>query len=143
MKMYRAGNYFYNRNIPFIPKLVNGLIRLIYNCAIYSKTSIGQGTIFGYGGIAVVIYKRAVIGENCVIGTGVTIGGRSKAEGVPIIGNDVYIATGAKVLGSITVGDNVVIGANAVVIEDVPSNCIVAGVPARIIKSDIIAANYF
>jgi len=116
---------------------------VLHNSAVYSETSIGKGTAFGYGGIAVVIHKRAVIGENCVIGTGVTIGGRSKSEGVPVIGDDVYIATGAKVLGSITVGDNVVIGANAVVIDDVPSGCIVAGVPAGIIKSGIKARHKF
>jgi len=143
MILYKVGNWFYRKRCPVIPKLFNGIIRLLHNCAIYSETSIGKGTSFGYGGIAVVIHKRAIIGENCVIGTGVTIGGRSKSEGVPIIGDDVYMATGAKILGSITVGDNVVIGANAVVIDDVPSGCIVAGVPARIIKSDIVAKDYF
>jgi len=140
---YRLGNLFYKKKVPFFPKLCDLFIRLVHNCAIYSETSIGDGTTFGYGGIAVVIHKRTIIGKDCLIGTGVTIGGRSKSLNVPVIGDDVYIATGAKVLGSITVGDNVVIGANAVVIEDVPSNCIVAGVPARTIKSGIIARDYF
>ncbi len=143
MILYRTGNWFYRKNIPMIPLFFDVLIRLIHNCAIYSKAEIGKGTTFGYGGIGVVIHKRTIIGKNCIIGTGVTIGGRSKSLNVPIIGDDVYIATGAKVLGSITVGDNVVIGANAVVINDVPSNCIVAGVPARIIKSGITASGYF
>jgi len=143
MILYKVGSWFYRKKCSVIPKFFNGLIRRLHNSAVYSETVIGKGTVFGYGGIAVVIHKRTVIGENCVIGTCVTIGGRSKSEGVPMIGNDVYIATGAKVLGSIIVGDNVVIGANAVVIEDVPSNCIVAGVPARIIKSGITARGYF
>ncbi len=65
-----------------------------------------------------------------------TIGGRSGKENVPVIGNDVYIATGAKILGDIKVGNNVIIGANAVVIKDVPDNCVVAGVPAKIIKQN-------
>lgn len=64
--------------------------------------------------------------------------GRSNKEGHPIIGNNVYVATGAKVLGDITVGDNVIIGANAVVIHDVPSNCSVGGVPAKILKENIV-----
>jgi serine O-acetyltransferase len=55
---------------------------------------------------------------------------------MPIIGNNVYIGAGAKILGSITIGDNVIIGANAVVTRNVPPNCTVAGVPARIIKRD-------
>lgn len=54
---------------------------------------------------------------------------------MPIIGNNVYIATGAKILGPIKIGSNVIIGANAVVINDVPNNVTVAGIPAKIIKS--------
>ena len=69
-----------------------------------------------------------------MIGTNVTIGGRSGHFEVPIIGDNVFIATGAKVLGPIVIGDNVTIGANSVVIKNVPDNCKVAGVPAKIIK---------
>ena len=137
MFLYKLGNKLHNCRIPFLPKVVNALIRLIHNCAIYSETQIGKGTIFGYGGIAVVIHKRTVIGKDCVIGSNVTIGGRSRSIDVPVIGDGVYIATGAKVLGAISIGDNCVVGANAVVINDVPANCVVAGIPAKIIKTDI------
>ena len=137
MKLYRLGNYFHGKKIPVVPVLANAAIRIIHNCAIYSETKIGKGTSFGYGGIAVVIHKRALIGDDCVIGTNVTIGGRSKSVGVPVIGNNVFIATGAKILGDIKIGDNCVIGANAVVIKDVPPNSVVAGVPAKIIRSNI------
>ena len=57
-------------------------------------------------------------------------------NGVPMIGNNVYIGPGAKLFGPITIGDNVTIGANAVVNRDIPSNCVVAGVPAKIIKEN-------
>ncbi len=77
-----------------------------------------------------------------MIGSNVTIGGRSKSANVPIIGDNVYIATGAKILGDIKVGDNSIIGANAVVIEDVPKNSIVAGIPAKVIKSNIDPTNF-
>lgn len=142
MKLYRLGNYLHSKKIPGLPKIVNGFIRIIHNCAIYSETKIGKGTLFGYGGIGVVIHRNAVIGNDCVIGTNVTIGGRSKSKGVPVIGNDVYIATGAKVLGDITIGDNCVIGANAVVITDIPNNCAAAGVPAKVIKTNITMKDY-
>jgi serine O-acetyltransferase len=142
MLLYRIGNLIQKKGIPFIPKIFNGLIRLIHNCAIYSETEIGVGTSFGYGGIAVVIHKKVIIGKNCVIGTNVTIGGRSKSKGVPVIGNDVYIATGAKVLGDISIGNHCVVGANAVVIADVPDNCIVAGIPAKVIKTNILAKDF-
>lgn len=143
MYLYRVGNYLYRKKVPVIPKLINFLIRLLHNCAVYSETSIGVGTTFGYGGIAVVIHKRSVIGKNCMIGSNVTIGGRSKSIDVPVIGDHVYIATGAKILGAVKIGDNAVIGANAVVITDVPANCIAAGVPARIIKENIDPKDYF
>jgi serine O-acetyltransferase len=137
MLLYRIGNKFNTYNIPFLPLVFDGLIRLIHNCAIYCETNIGEGTVFGYGGIGVVVHKRSIIGKNCMIGSNVTIGGRSKSSNVPVIGDNVYIATGAKILGDIKVGNNSVIGANAVVISDVPENSVVAGIPARVIRNNI------
>ncbi|NKI26849.1 serine acetyltransferase [Arenibacter sp. 6A1] len=133
-KLYQFSNFLYKKKIPFLPKIIKLLIFLIYNSSIPYQASIGKGTTFGYGGIAVVIHKRAVIGDNCIIGTSVTIGGKSGHLKVPIIGDNVYIATGAKVLGPIKIGNNVIIGANSVVIKDVPDFAVVAGIPARIIK---------
>jgi serine O-acetyltransferase len=143
MFLYKLGSYFHKKKISPLTKICNLLIRLIHNSAIYGETEIGEGTLFGYGGIAVVIHKKAKIGRDCIIGSSVTIGGRSKSKDVPIIGSGVYIATGAKILGNISVGDNSVIGANAVVISDVPSNCVVAGIPAKVIKTNISASDYY
>ncbi len=142
MKLYRLGHFAYSKNIPLFPDVCNLLIRLIHNSAIYSETLIGANTIFGYGGISVVIHKRVVIGSNCTIGTNVTIGGKSGSKNVPVIGNDVFIATGAKILGDLKIGNNCVIGANAVVVKDVPDNCVVAGIPAKIIKTDINMSDF-
>jgi serine O-acetyltransferase len=142
MKLYRLGNFAYRKSIPVLPIICDLLIRLIHNCAIYSQTKIGAKTIFGYGGIGVVIHKRVVIGRNCNIGSNVTIGGKSGSANVPTIGNDVFIATGAKILGDLKVGDNSVIGANAVVVKDVPANCVVAGIPAKVIKTDIHMSDF-
>ncbi len=129
MKLYRIGSYFYRRNIPFLLRFFDGLIRITHNCAVYSQTEIGLGTQFSYGGIGVVIHKRAVIGRNCVIGTNVTVGGRSNQKNVPVIGDNVYIATGAKVLGSVTIGDDCIVGANAVVLNDAPAGSVIVGIP--------------
>jgi len=93
--------------------------------------------------MAVIVHKRAQIGKNCIIGSCVTIGGKSKHYNVPIIGDNVYISSGAKIIGPIRVGSNCVIGANAVVTKDVPDNCIVAGVPAVVIKENINAKDYY
>lgn len=114
----------------------------MFNSSVPSSCVLGGGTKFAYGGIAVVIHARAVIGKNCIIGQCVTIGGRSKHYAVPIIGDNVYIGAGAKILGPVKVGDNSVIGAGAVVLNDVPENSVVVGVPAKIIKTNINSNDY-
>jgi serine O-acetyltransferase len=86
----------------------------------------------GYSSI--IVAER--IGDYCTIYAQVTIGSVRAGSTYPVIGNNVRIFTGAKVLGSITIGNNVRIGANAVVTKDVPDNCTVAGVPAKIIRRD-------
>ncbi len=85
-----------------------------------------------------VIGETAVIGDNVTIFQGVTLGGTGKERGKrhPDIGNNVVIGTGAKVLGNILIGDNSYIGANAVVLNDVPQNSTVVGVPGRVTKQD-------
>ena len=136
--LHSIGHSAYKKKIPFIPFLCKLLIRLLFNSAIDPKTHIGSGTVFGYGGIATIIHKKAIIGRNCIIGSCVTIGTKQSMETgdveVPKIGNNVVVSSGAKILGGITVGDNSIIGANAVVIHSVPPNVVVAGVPAKIVK---------
>ena len=131
---YRIARFFYLHKVPFISKIIELLIFLVYNSRIPSSCIIGKGTKFAYGGIACVIHARSVIGANVKIGTNVTVGGRSGHYEVPVIGDNVYIATGAKVLGPIKIGNNAVIGANAVVIHDVEENAVVGGIPAKPLK---------
>jgi serine O-acetyltransferase len=95
----------------------------------------GRNVKLAYGGVALIIHEKTRIGNRVIIGTCVTIGAATKCDKAPLIGDDVYIGSGAKLLGNIRIGNNVIIGANAVVVKDVPSNCVVAGVPAQIIKS--------
>jgi serine O-acetyltransferase len=128
--------------VPFVPAILMILNRLVFGAYVPPSCQLGSGTRFGYGGCAVVIHARAVIGKNCLIGPGVTVGGRSKMDGVPVIGDNVYMAGGSKILGDIRIGKNVVIGANSVVISNVQDNCVVAGVPARVIKEDIHPSDY-
>ena len=130
---YKLANKLYRLKIPIFPYIIKLIIFLVYNSSIPFQCTIGKNSRFAYGGIGVVLHKRTVIGENCMIGSNVTIGGKSGHFNVPAIGRNVYIGTGAKILGPITIGDNVTIGANAVVIKDVPANNTVAGVPAKVI----------
>ena len=134
---YRLSRWLWKHYNPILPKLLWKVQYLLFNCSVPGSCTLMKGVKFAYGGIGVVIHARAVIGQNCMIGQGVTIGGKSGWYEVPIIGNNVEINAGARILGPIRVGNNVIIGANAVVVKDVPDNCIVAGIPARIIKDNM------
>ena len=95
--------------------------------------SIGPG-LFIQHGVCTIIAADS-IGKNCSINQQVTIG-YSDDVNRPTIGDNVRITAGAKVIGGVKIGDNVTVGANAVVLKDVPNNCVVVGVPARIVKKD-------
>lgn len=130
----RRAHWLYRHKLKPLAKAYEMWIYLVHNSFIPASVEIGEGTVFGYKGIGVVVHKRAVIGKNCIVGTNVTIGGRSGHYEVPRIGDNVDISTGAKILGPIAVGDGCVIGANAVVIKDCPPNTVWGGVPARCLK---------
>ena len=138
-RFYYISHCLFRWKLELFSKLFKVFIFLLYNSSIPYQAKIGKGTKFAYGGIGVIIHKRAVIGSNCNIGSNVTIGGRSNHQSVPVIGDRVYIGTRAKILGPVTIGDDVKIGANAVVLMDVPDNVTAVGVPAKIISREDIS----
>ena len=96
------------------------------------ETKIGEGLRFQHFS-GIVINQRAVIGKHCLIFQNVTIG--TSASGIPQIGDNVILTTGCTIIGGVKIGDNVIIGANAVVTHSFPKNVVIAGVPAKIIKT--------
>ena len=135
---HRFNHFLHKLKVPFIPRLLSQLNRFLTGLEIHPGASIGPGFFCDHGS-GVVIGETTQIGPNCMMFHNVTLGGTGKHEGKrhPTVGNNVLIGTGAILLGPITVGDNVKIGANAfVVMRDIPSNCTVAGVPARITRRD-------
>jgi serine O-acetyltransferase len=108
-----------------------------YGISIPFDTAVGEGLYIGHFG-GIVVSHRAVIGHNCNLSQGVTIGvaNRGTRQGAPALGDGVYIGPGAKIVGGVTVGDNVAVGANCVVTKDVPDDAVVVGVPARVISHD-------
>jgi len=133
-QLYKVANKLHRWEVPFLPKIIYYFMRFAFTTSIPYTATIGRNTYLNNWGLGIVIHRRVVIGENCRIGHGVTIGGRSEHYEVPVIGNDVLVGVGAKILGPIKIGDHATIGANSVVIDDVPPYAVVAGVPARIIK---------
>ena len=102
---------------------------------IHPGAKIGSGLFIDHG-MGIVVGETAVIGNNCTIYHGVTLGGTGHGKGKrhPTIGDNVLIGAGAKLLGPFTVGNNVMIGANAVVLSEVPDSATVVGVPGRIVR---------
>jgi serine O-acetyltransferase len=139
MVVYRFGNWRYTiksglirKPFSMLYKLLKVVSEVITGIELPCETKVGRGLIIEHG-FDVVVSGDAVLGEDCVLRNGVTIGLKTTGvRGSPVLGNRVDIGSGAKLLGPITIGDDVVIGANAVVLTDVPANHIAFGVPARI-----------
>jgi len=128
-----VGSYLLYSAVRLIFKL--GQVR--FGISLPIETEVGPGFYIGhYGGI--VINGRAIIGKNCNLSQGVTIGqtNRGSREGVPRIGNGVYVGPGAKIIGGISIGNAAAIGANAVVTRDIPENGVAVGIPARVISTE-------
>ncbi|MDP2913331.1 MAG: serine O-acetyltransferase [Candidatus Omnitrophota bacterium] len=134
---HRVSHALYKIGVPLIPRSISQLCRFFTGIEIHPGARIGEEFFIDHG-MGVVIGETTIIGNNCLLYQGVTLGGTGKIHGKrhPTIGNNVVIGTGAKVLGNIAIGDNSYIGANAVVITDVPPNSTVVGVPGRITKQD-------
>jgi len=138
VQLYRVGNWCHRKHIPLVPTLIRNFIFLLYNSYIPSTAAIGDGSIFAYGAIGVVVHANAIIGSGCVIGQGITIGASEgfvspEPNRCPTIGDNCYIGAGAKILGEIKIGNSCQIGAGAVVLRNIPDHSVVVGAPARVV----------
>lgn len=127
-KHYMKGHYFRARWISQRAARKTGI-------EIHPGAVIGQGFFIDHGS-GVIIGETTVIGDNVTLYQGVTLGGTGKEQGKrhPTLKDNVMVSAGAKILGSFTIGENSKIGAGSVVLEEVPPNCTVVGVPGRIVK---------
>ena len=121
--------------VPFLPRFISYLTRIITGIEIHPKAQIGNRFFIDHGE-GVVIGETTIIGDDVLIYQQVTLGGTGNEHGKrhPTIGNGVIIGAGAKILGNITIGDNTRVGAGSVVVENVPEHCTVVGVPGRIVQ---------
>jgi serine O-acetyltransferase len=121
----------------FIARVISQLSRFFTGIEIHPGAIIGKSFFIDHG-MGVVIGETTVIGDNCTLYQGVTLGGTGKDKGKrhPTLGNNVMVGSGAKVLGPFKVGDNSKIAANAVVLTEVPPNSTVVGIPARVVTKE-------
>lgn len=135
IKYYFLSRYFYLKGFYSLARWICLRGRGKTGIEIHPGALIGDNLFIDHG-MGVVIGETCQIGDNVIIYQGVTLGGTGKEFGKrhPNIGNNVMIGAGAKVLGNICVGDNVKIGATSVVLEDVPSDVTVVGVPSMIVR---------
>lgn len=129
-KLYQNGHYFLARWISQRASRKTGI-------EIHPGAQIGKGLFIDHGN-GVIIGETAIIGDNVTLYQGVTLGGTGKETGKrhPTLRDNVMVSAGAKVIGSFTIGENSKIGAGSVVLEEVPPNCTVVGVPGRIVKRE-------
>lgn len=103
------------------------------NFTIFPNTIEPGLSIFHFGDFTHVA-RTCHIGKNCIIQPGVVFAQKNEAENCTTVGDNCNFGLGAKILGTVHIGNNVIVGANAIVSKDIPDNCVVAGVPAKIIK---------
>lgn len=137
IRNYRIAHWFYKHKMFTAARMISQNARKRTGIEIHPGATIGKGLFIDHG-MGVVIGETAVIGDNCLIYQGATLGGTGKDKGKrhPTLGNNVLVGAGAKVLGPFNVGNNVKIAANAVVLNEIPDNCTAVGVPARIVKKN-------
>lgn len=135
--MHRLSHALNKRGMKFRARAVSQLAKFLTGIEIHPGATIGKGLFIDHG-TGVVIGETAVIGDNCTIYQGVTLGGTGKETGKrhPTLGDNVMVGAGAKLLGNFTVGSNSKIAAGAVVLSDVPENSTAVGIPAHVVKRD-------
>lgn len=140
--MHRFSHKLYTWNIPFIPRYISFIMRILTGIEIHPGATIGDRFFIDHGE-GVVIGETTVIGNDVLIYQQVTLGGTGKDSGKrhPTIGNGVIIGAGAKVLGNIFIGNNSRIGAGSVVVDNVPEHSTVVGIPGKVVVQKVYDDN--
>ncbi len=137
IRMHRRAHFYYTHGLQFLARYVSQRAVRKTGIEIHPGATIGRRLVIDHG-TGIVIGETTEIGDDVLIYQGVTLGGTGKDTGKrhPTIGNNVMISAGAKVLGPFKIGDNSRVAAGAVVLEEVPPNSTVVGIPARVVRQD-------
>lgn len=135
--MHRFSHWLWKARLYWLGRMFSHIGRFFTGIEIHPGATIGHRVFIDHG-MGVVIGETAIIGDDCTLYHGVTLGGTSwnKGKRHPTLERGVVIGAGAKVLGPITIGKNAKIGSNAVVVKDVPENATAVGIPARILEEE-------
>ncbi len=133
--LYRFAHVFHVKGWKFPARALSQFARFLTGVEIHPGAKIGKGLFIDHGA-GVVIGETAIIGDNCTIYQGVTLGGTGKQTGKrhPTLGDNVMVGSGAKILGNFTVGSGSKIAAGAVVLGEVPENSTAVGIPAKVVR---------
>ena len=134
---YRVAHGLYLKNRYTAARFISQSARFLTGIEIHPGAQIGKGLFIDHGS-GVVIGETTIIGDNCTLYQGVTLGGTGKESGKrhPTLGDNVMVGAGAKVLGNFTVGSGAKIAAGAVVLGPVPENCTAVGIPAHVVRKE-------
>jgi serine O-acetyltransferase len=140
---HRFAHFLYLHRLRFFARMVSQWSRHFTGIEIHPGATIGRRLVIDHG-MGTVIGETAIIGDDCLLYQGVTLGGTGKDKGKrhPTLGNNVMVGSGAKVLGPFTVGDNSRIAANAVVLSEVPPDSTAVGIPAKIVRKSGEKVNF-
>ncbi|MFI3312616.1 MAG: serine O-acetyltransferase [Eubacteriales bacterium] len=132
---YRTAHWLNSHGCVFLARVISQTAKWFTGIEIHPAAQIGKRLVIDHG-TGIVIGATAIIGDDCLLYQGVTLGGTGKDTGKrhPTLGNNVMVGSGAKVLGPFTVGDNSRIASNSVVLREVPPNATVVGVPGRVVR---------
>ena len=131
---HKIAHFLYNHKLYFLSRLISQISRYKTGIEIHPGAVIGNRLFIDHG-MGIVIGETAIIGDNCTIYHGVTLGGtgKDKTKRHPTLKDNVLVGCGSKVLGNITIEENVKIGANSVILKDVPKNSTIVGIPGKIV----------
>lgn len=131
---HRIAHFLYCHKLYFLSRLISQISRHKTGIEIHPGAVIGNRLFMDHG-MGIVIGETTIIGDNCTIYHGVTLGGtgKDKIKRHPTLKDNVLVGCGSKVLGNITIEENVKIGANSVVLKDVPKNSTIVGIPGKIV----------